>query len=99
MVARHSFMERVRAIARGGTTLILVTHHIEEIVPEIERVILLRDGRIVADGPKRSVLTKRRLSELFGFPVAIDEAAGYRYARLTPSSRFRARRGDRTRAR
>ena len=42
LVARHSFMERVRQIARDGTTLILITHHIEEIVPEIERVILLR---------------------------------------------------------
>ena len=42
LVARHDFMERVRQIAREGTTLILITHHIDEIVPEIERVILLQ---------------------------------------------------------
>ena len=53
LVARHDFMERVRQIARDGTTLILVTHHIDEIIPEIERVVLLRHGRIMASGPKR----------------------------------------------
>ena len=44
LAGRHEFMELVRAIARQGRTLILITHHIEEIIPEIERVILLRDG-------------------------------------------------------
>ena len=48
LVARHSFMDRVRRIVREGATLVLVTHHIEEIIPEVGRVILLRDGRIVA---------------------------------------------------
>ena len=81
LIARHGFMERVRQIARGGTTLILITHHIEDIVPEIGRVILLRDGRIVADGPKRSVLTAEQLGGLFDAPIAIDEEDGYYYAR------------------
>ncbi len=81
LIARHAFMERVRQIAREGTTLILITHHIEEIVPEIERVILLRGGRILASGSKRSVLAAERLSGLFDAPVAIDEEGGYYYAR------------------
>ena len=81
LIARHAFMERVREIARQGTTLILITHHIEEIVPEIERVILLRGGRIIASGPKQSVLAAERLSGLFDGPVAIDEEQGYYYAR------------------
>jgi iron complex transport system ATP-binding protein len=81
LVTRHAFMERVRAIAREGTTLILITHHIEEIVPEISRVILLRDGRILASGPKRSVLTADGLSRLFNAPIAVDEEGGYYYAR------------------
>lgn len=81
LIARHAFMERVREIARQGTTLILITHHIEEIVPEIERVILLRGGRIIASGSKRSVLTAERLSGLFDAPVSIDEEKGYYYAR------------------
>ena len=89
LIVRHAFMERVRQIARGGTTLILITHHIEEIVPEIERVMLLRGGRVLAAGPKRSVLTAERLSELFDAPVALEEEDDYYYARLggRPNSR------------
>lgn len=81
LVARHDFMERVRAIARAGTTLILVTHHIEEIVPEIEHVILLRRGRVVASGPKRDMLTAERLGEAYDAPIALEENDGYYYAR------------------
>jgi iron complex transport system ATP-binding protein len=81
LVARHDFMERVREIARAGTTLILITHHIEEIVPEIARVVLLRGGRILQDGPKAAVLTAESLSGLFGLPVVLDLAGGYVYAR------------------
>jgi iron complex transport system ATP-binding protein len=81
LVARHDFMERVRQIARDGTTLILITHHIDEIVPEIERVVLLREGHIASAGPKRSMLTAERLSELFNAPIAIEEDDGYFYAR------------------
>ena len=82
LVARHEFMELVRRIAKGGTTLILITHHIDEIVPEIERVVLLSDGRIVVDGAKQSVLTALQLSKLFDARVAIEEAGGYFYAHL-----------------
>lgn len=82
LIARHAFMERVRQIAREGTTLILITHHLEEIVPEIGRVMLLQHGRILASGPKRTVLTAAHLSALFAAPVELDEdAAGYYYAR------------------
>jgi iron complex transport system ATP-binding protein len=81
LVARHDFLERVREIARGGTTLILITHHIEEIVPEILRVVLLRGGRVVQDGAKADVLTDRSLSDLFGIPVTLDRTDGYHYAR------------------
>lgn len=81
LIARHDFMERVRQIARDGTTLILVTHHVEEIVPEVTRVILLRGGRMIAAGPKPSVLTAERLSDLFAAPIALEENGGYYYAR------------------
>ena len=47
LAARHAFMERVRDIARAGTTIVLITHHVEEIVPEIGRVLFLKDGRLV----------------------------------------------------
>ena len=83
LVARHAFMETVRQLARSGTTVVLITHHIEEIFPEIQRVILLRDGRIVADGPAAANLTAARLTELFDYPVAVEIADGYHYARPT----------------
>jgi iron complex transport system ATP-binding protein len=81
LAARHTFMDRVRHIVRGGATLVLVTHHIDEVIPEVARVILLRDGRIVADGPTASVLTAARLTDLFGTPIAVETANGYHYAR------------------
>lgn len=87
IVARHEFMERIRQIARDGTTIILVTHHIEEIVPEIERVILLRNGRVAGEGPKRSLLTADGLSGLFGAPIAVEENDGYYYARPAAAGR------------
>jgi iron complex transport system ATP-binding protein len=81
VVARHGFMDRVRQIARAGTTVILITHHVEEIIPEIERVVLLRHGRIVADGPKARILTAEHLSRVFDAPLHIDEAGGFYFAR------------------
>ncbi len=83
LAARHTFMERVRDIARQGTTLLLVTHHVDEIIPEIERVILLRDGRVAFDGEKRAALTPARLSEVFEAPIAVDESGGYYHVRVS----------------
>ncbi len=84
LAAQHAFMERVRQLAQQGTTLILITHHIEEIVPEIGRVVLLREGRIAADGPRREVLTSRALSRLFQHPIVIESSGEYQYARPAP---------------
>jgi len=83
LAARHEFMEHVRAVARAGTTLVLVTHHTEEIVPEIERVLLLKDGRVAGDGPTAQMLTAEHLGALFGAAVTIDRVGGYVYARPT----------------
>lgn len=82
MVARHDFLERVRDVARQGTTILLVTHHVEEIIPEIARVILLRRGRVACDGPKADVLTARHLSDAFDAPLAVDAADGYFHVRV-----------------
>jgi iron complex transport system ATP-binding protein len=87
LAARHDFMERVRQIARGGTTIILITHHIDEIIPEIGRVILLKDGRIAASGPKNVMVTPESLSALFDARVAVEESDGYLYAHLRGSSK------------
>ena len=82
LVARHDFMERVRAVAQQGTTILLVTHHVDEIIPEIGRVILLRRGRIARDGPKPDVLTAEHLGHAFDAPVVVDEASGYYHVRV-----------------
>jgi iron complex transport system ATP-binding protein len=82
LVARHRFMEAVRRIAAAGTTIILITHHVEEVIPEIEKVLLLKDGRIMDEGPKRAMLTPDRLGALFGSAVAVTESGGYFHVRM-----------------
>jgi len=77
MVARQHFLETVSRVAREGTTVILVTHHVEEIIPEIERVILLKQGRVALEGPKREVLTSSHLTTVYGAPVELHEVEGY----------------------
>lgn len=71
LAAQRELRETLRRLAREGTGLVLVTHFLGDILPEIERVILMRKGRIVGDGPRRELLTEARLSELFGTPVRI----------------------------
>ena len=77
----REFRETMRKLARGGTAIILVTHAIEEVIPEIRRVILLQDGRVFKDGPKKDVLTAANLSELYRMKVRLDEEDGYYHVR------------------
>ena len=69
--AQRDLRETLRRLVAEGTGLVLVTHHLGDILPEIERVILMRDGRILADGPRGELLTEARLSELFKTQVRI----------------------------
>ena len=71
LAAQRGLRETLRRLAQEGTGLVLVTHHLGDILPEIERVILMRDGRIVGDGAREELLTAPKLSELFGAPVRI----------------------------
>ncbi len=64
-------------LARSGTSIILVTHHLPDIFPEIERVVLLKAGRVFADGPKTKILTSRLLSTMFGSDVEVLRKDGY----------------------
>ena len=77
LVARQHFLEMLQAIAQQGQTLILVTHHIEEVLPQIQRVILLKEGRVFLDGPKAAVLTSEHLSALYGTSVTLEQRQGY----------------------
>jgi iron complex transport system ATP-binding protein len=67
----------LRKLAQAGTGILMVTHHLQDILPEIDRVILLRQGRIFADGAKDEILTSERLTDLFGLPVELARRDGY----------------------
>jgi len=75
--AQLQLRDTMRQLAQSGLGILLVTHHVSEIIPEIERVILLHEGRIQADGPKSSVLTEEHLSKLFGTAVRLGQSDGY----------------------
>jgi iron complex transport system ATP-binding protein len=77
LLARSRFLDTLRKIARHGQTIILVTHRVEEIFPEIDRVILLNHGRILHDGRKQEVLTSRHLSSMFGAAIRVRQGRGY----------------------
>jgi iron complex transport system ATP-binding protein len=86
LVARHVFMERIRDVARQGVTILLVTHYVDEVIPEIDRVILLERGRVAADGAKAQMLCGARLAPVFGAPLVVHEANGYYHVRVGTSN-------------
>ena len=75
--AQNELRDILRKLARSGIGIILVTHHLADIIPEIERVILIRDGRVAADGRKQDVLTAAALADLFGLAVELAQRDGY----------------------
>jgi iron complex transport system ATP-binding protein len=77
IAAQVQLRETMRRLAQSGLGILLVTHHVAEIIPEIERVVLLRQGRVVADGTKERILNSASLSELFGVPVRVETHDGY----------------------
>ncbi|MEO6828887.1 MAG: ABC transporter ATP-binding protein, partial [Acidobacteriaceae bacterium] len=80
LAAQWELRHTLRRLAQHGTGLVLVTHHLPDIIPEIGRVVMMRDGRIAADGPKAELLTAPRLRELFGVDVELVERNGFYHA-------------------
>jgi iron complex transport system ATP-binding protein len=78
--ALHTFRKTLRKIAQSGTGIILVTHNLHDIIPEISRVVLMRDGAVRMDGKKAEVLTDEAVGDLFRVPVRVREEDGYYYA-------------------
>lgn len=76
----HYFKEMLRKIARSGIRIVLVTQHLPDIIPEIARVVLMKNGRVLEDGPKETMLTRRHISRLFDLPIGIRKKGGYYYA-------------------
>jgi iron complex transport system ATP-binding protein len=77
MGAQHDLREMLRGLARRGVAIVLITHHIADILPEMGRVVMMREGRIVADGAKGELLTAERLSGLFGREIEVSERGGW----------------------
>ncbi|MFL2508501.1 MAG: ABC transporter ATP-binding protein [Candidatus Pseudothioglobus sp.] len=71
------YLEIIRELISMGKKVILVTHHIHEIPPEVTRVILLKEGRVIEDGDKDQILTNTNLTNLFDWPIRVIKENGY----------------------
>ncbi|MCU1294890.1 MAG: hypothetical protein JWP08_3740 [Bryobacterales bacterium] len=80
LTALHEVRQYMRVLAQEGVGLVLITHHLDDIIPEIDRVVLIREGQVFADGPKEEVLTSDRLSSMFRVPVQVVERSGFYHA-------------------
>ena len=77
LAAQRDLREMLRGLAQQGVAILLITHHIADILPEIDRIVMMQEGRIVADGTKSELLTEERLGELFGGEIHLSERGGY----------------------
>jgi iron complex transport system ATP-binding protein len=75
--AQHEVREAMRKLAQSGVSILLVTHHLPDIIPEIDRIIALKNGAIFCDGTKNEVLNDVRMTELFDHDVSIDRKNGF----------------------
>src|SRR2546422_5489457 len=71
--AQHELRLMLRKLAQSGIGIVMVTHHLSDLIPEIHRVLLMNRGRIIADGPTEEILVQSRLSELFGRPLELSK--------------------------
>jgi iron complex transport system ATP-binding protein len=75
--ASFDYLDRILSLSQSGHNIVLVTHHLNEIPPEVDRVIVLKSGRIAADGPKKEVLDGELLSSVYETPIRVAEFDGY----------------------
>jgi iron complex transport system ATP-binding protein len=75
--ATYELRELLRKLAANGISIIMVTHHLPDIIPEMSRVFLIREGRVFQDGKKEALLTAPTLTGLFGIPVEVLQRDGY----------------------
>lgn len=80
LAAQHDLRQVLRELAQSGTAIIMITHHVSDVLPEMRRVVMMRHGRIVADGDRKELLTADRLTELFGRPVQMTDRDGMLFA-------------------
>lgn len=77
LAAQQDLRDLLRELASQGTAILLITHHVADIIPEMQRVVMMREGRIVADASKAELLTEAKLTELFGRQIQMSEREGY----------------------
>ena len=82
--AVREFQETLRRIAQSGKNILMATHHLHDVIPEMQRVVLLQEGKILRDGPKSAVFEAATLSTLFQTPLALDAEEGYYSWRSVP---------------
>jgi iron complex transport system ATP-binding protein len=80
LAAQHDLRNAMRRLAQAGIGIILVTHHLSDVIPEIGRVILMKHGRIAGDGPRAELLTQTSIEQLFETSVDIAERHGLIHA-------------------
>lgn len=80
LFAQHELRETMRRLTQSGIAILLVTHQLSDIIPEIERIVMMRGGRIIADGPRGELLAKEPIEKLFGVNVDLAERDGYVHA-------------------
>ncbi len=77
--AQSEFLDYLEHVGRS-VTIIMVTHHLEEVVPLIQKVLLIKEGRVFAFGDKPDVLTSEKLTALFGVDLVVRRSAGETYS-------------------
>jgi iron complex transport system ATP-binding protein len=80
LAARREVRAAMSALARAGVSVVLVTHQLDEVIPEIERVVFIKGGRVSADGRKGELFTAERLGDLFGVAVELELRDGVYFA-------------------
>ncbi|HXC94672.1 MAG TPA: ATP-binding cassette domain-containing protein [Edaphobacter sp.] len=80
LAAQADLRNLLQKLAWQGTGILLITHHIADILPEIDRILLMKEGRIIADGPKSSLLTPETLSSLFKTEVQMTRRGDFYHA-------------------
>jgi len=77
LAASFDYLARIRQLTESGKNIVLVTHLINEIPPDVDRVILLREGKIVVDGRKDAVLTEQNLRHTYGIDLKLAKIDDY----------------------
>ena len=75
--ATFQYLRTVRDLMQNGKQIVLVTHHIHEIPPEVSHVVLLKDGCVSASGEKNKIMSSALLGELYDSPLRLVQANGY----------------------